>query len=116
MRYLFPLFLFGCTVQVASPLPLCTARRTIDCIDALKLNGTINYTAEAMDLFQQHCTQGDMLGCAYLGFMYDDGMVVTRDYKQAVSLYQKACDGGSSREEASPNMPLREKNTTSWHA
>jgi tetratricopeptide (TPR) repeat protein len=51
-----------------------------------------NYAA-AGPLFEQACRGGNMDGCTFLGWLYQNGNGVTQDYAQARSYYQKACDG-----------------------
>jgi uncharacterized protein len=50
---------------------------------------------EARPLFEKSCDGGDMTGCDWLGFLYENAQGVSRDYVQARTLYQKACDSGN---------------------
>ena len=47
-----------------------------------------------VEVYQQACDGGDMLGCNELGVMYGTGEGVTQDLARAATLYQQACDGG----------------------
>lgn len=49
--------------------------------------------AAARPLFEQACDRGNMDGCAYLGWIYQNSLGVTQDYFQARKYYQQACDG-----------------------
>jgi len=40
------------------------------------------------------CDGGNMESCSNLGFMYEKGRGMNRNYTEAVKLYRKACDGG----------------------
>ena len=40
------------------------------------------------------CNLGEMKLCAQLGYIYEKGLNVSINYREANRLYQKACDGG----------------------
>lgn len=50
--------------------------------------------AKAKKDFQKACDGGDADGCNNLGFLYENGKGVNRDYSKAKEFYGKACDGG----------------------
>jgi len=47
-----------------------------------------------VEVYQQACDRGDMLGCNELGVRYGTGEGVTQNLARAATLYQQACDGG----------------------
>ena len=52
--------------------------------------------AVAVALFNKACSAGSGEACAYLGFIYDHGVGVGEDEKQAKRFYKLACDLGES--------------------
>ncbi len=51
----------------------------------------------ARDLFEKSCTTGNNGGCAYLGWMYENGEGVTQDRDTAKQYYLKACNLGHQK-------------------
>lgn len=49
---------------------------------------------EALLLFEKSCDGGNAGSCRNLGYMYDEGLGVARDYSRARDLYAKSCDDG----------------------
>jgi len=47
-----------------------------------------------VEVYQQACDRGDMLGCNELGVRYGTGEGMTQNLARAATLYQQACDGG----------------------
>jgi TPR repeat protein len=45
---------------------------------------------------RQACDGGDAQACVDLGYLYDSGTGVLKNYATAAGLYQKSCDGGNS--------------------
>ncbi len=62
--------------------------------------GTEYYNAAkygmALPLFQQSAKQGSGEAMTYLGYMYEAGLGVKRDYAEAVRWYRKAADAGDA--------------------
>jgi uncharacterized protein len=48
----------------------------------------------AITLYQKACDGGAMKGCFDLGYVYGEGIGVTKDTTKATALYQRACNGG----------------------
>gem|GEM_PF-3015391 len=53
--------------------------------------------AMARDLFDKACQTGNNGGCAYLGWMYENGEGVTKDRDAAKQYYLKACNLGHQK-------------------
>ncbi|MGB0507348.1 MAG: tetratricopeptide repeat protein [Pikeienuella sp.] len=49
-----------------------------------------------MTLWTKSCDGGNALGCANLGYMYDQALGVDRDLAKARALYTQACDMNES--------------------
>ena len=49
---------------------------------------------EAAPYCEKACNLDDGWGCAKLGFLYDEGQGVKRNYQQAKTYFGKACDLG----------------------
>jgi serine/threonine-protein kinase len=52
---------------------------------------------QARTHFTQACDDGNMNACNYLGYIYDMGLGVQADDKEAGKVYQKSCDQGNMR-------------------
>jgi len=52
---------------------------------------------DALPLMTDACDGGNAGGCTDLGWMYENGLGVSRNDGQAVKLYRKACDDGNMR-------------------
>lgn len=99
----FSIYMSYLSDQVAtmpSPLnPGCEGRDADACFElaldyAGGLNGLGEDAGKAMSLYQKACDGGLMVGCYFLGDMYENGEGVTKDSAKAAALYQQACEGG----------------------
>ena len=54
-----------------------------------------NY-AQAQGIFMPLAKEGDALAQVYIGFMYEEGLGVSRDYSQAIQWYRKSAEQGNA--------------------
>jgi TPR repeat protein len=62
---------------------------------SIRATGTDRDTQAAYDLLSAACETDEVdRACAWLGYFYDNGVVVSRDDDRAVKLYRSACEAG----------------------
>jgi len=79
-------FVMGCggraTAPVAAPSPTA---------------GHLECKSDDAKDCEVQCNEGSADSCSNLGALYREGKVVAKDLARAVTLFNKACDGGSPR-------------------
>ena len=53
----------------------------------------VNSPAEAVEIFERACAEGNVMHCSNLGLSYDNGIWTNQDYEKAKFYFEKACNG-----------------------
>jgi hypothetical protein len=84
------------------PRPRCWLKHDVPppipnkcCISGVKIKSEKRDNKE-ISFLTQLCMRGDMVGCNNLGFLYQTGQGVKKDYSRAAQLYEKSCNGGNA--------------------
>jgi len=75
----------------------CNENISKDCYNTGKAAYDLKENNLALSSFQKSCDSGDMQGCYWLGWLYEDGRGVSVDYKKAYDLYKEAGNGGFAK-------------------
>jgi len=65
--------------------------RSLGVLYAHGMGGVKMNEGKAVSLYRMACDNEDTLGCSHLGFMYENGQGVNKDYAMALKYYEIGC-------------------------
>ena len=93
----------------------CKGGNSKICFSAGSLAYKIRKMKTAKEILKIACDLNSVGGCAYLGFMYEHGESVPKNWQKAKEFYQKACDLGYKKSCEKLNQKNSKKTKNNFH-
>jgi TPR repeat protein len=84
------------TKTIAEITVICTSENKDECNDIGAILGKRGELDKALKLYKQTCDLNSSMGCSNLGYMYLNGLAITKDFTIARRCLQKSCDLNNS--------------------